>query len=149
MALAVHVVAVSERETPPGEEPIEWRLITTEPVDTVDQVLRIVEWYRTRWVIEEFFKALKTGCAYEKRQLESLATLVIALALLAPIAWQLLLLRHLARRTPAGPRDGRAVVASAARAASGTRRRTARGAADAPRRASRDRTIGWSSQTEW
>lgn len=102
LALAVHVIAVREIAPPPGEEPVEWRLITTDPVDTVDQVLRIVEWYRTRWMIEEFFKALKTGCAYEKRQLESLATLVVALALLAPIAWQLLLLRHLARLAPDG-----------------------------------------------
>lgn len=100
VALAVHVVTVREIATPPGEEPVEWRLITTDAVDTVDQVLRIVDWYRTRWVIEEFFKALKTGCAYEQRQLESLATLVVALALLAPIAWQLLLLRHLARLAP-------------------------------------------------
>ena len=53
-------------------------------------------------MIEEFFKALKTGCAYEKRQLESLATLLVALALLAPIAWQLLLLRHVAHRLPDG-----------------------------------------------
>ena len=101
--LAVHVVAVTERGTPPGEEPVQWGLLTTEPIDTADQVLQIVDWYRTRWMIEEFFKALKTGCAYEKRQLESLATLLVALALLAPIAWQLLLLRHLARRAPDGP----------------------------------------------
>lgn len=99
-ALDVHVVYAWEAAVPPGEEPVEWRLITTEPVDTVDQVLRIVDWYRTRWLIEEFFKALKTGCAYETRQLESLQTLLIALALLAPIAWQLLLLRHLARAAP-------------------------------------------------
>lgn len=102
LTLAVQVVTVREIAPPPGEEPIEWRLITTDPVDTVDQVRRIVEWYRTRWMIEEFFKALKTGCAYEKRQLESFTTLVVALALLAPIAWQLLLLRHLARLAPDG-----------------------------------------------
>ena len=77
--------------------PDEWRLITTEPIDTVAQVTQIVEWYRARWLIEEFFKCLKTGCAYEKRQLESFETLLIALAFLIPIAWQLLLLRHLAR----------------------------------------------------
>lgn len=99
-ALAVNVVYVWEVAAPPGEEPVAWRLITTEPVATVDQVLQIVEWYRTRWLIEEFFKALKTGCASEKRQLESLDTLLVALALLAPIAWQLLLLRHLARAIP-------------------------------------------------
>jgi hypothetical protein len=62
-----------------------------------------VGWYRSRWLIEEFFKALKTGCAYEKRQLESLDTLLVALALLAPIAWQLLVLRHLARTLPDAP----------------------------------------------
>ena len=98
--LAVHVVYGWEVEPPPGEAPVEWRLITTEPIDTIDQVQRIVDSYRTRWLIEEFFKALKTGCAYEKRQLESLDTLLVALALLAPIAWQLLLLRHLARTLP-------------------------------------------------
>jgi IS4 transposase len=101
--LAVHVVSVWEVGAPPGTTPVEWRLITTEPIDTVEQVTRIVDWYRTRWLIEEFFKCLKTGCAYEKRQLESLDTLLVALALLAPIAWQLLLLRHLARELGDAP----------------------------------------------
>jgi hypothetical protein len=99
-SLAVNVVYASETDPPAGEAPIEWRLVTTEPIDTTEQVLRIVEWYRTRWLIEEFFKCLKTGCAYEKRQLESLDTLLVALALLAPIAWQLLLMRYLARESP-------------------------------------------------
>jgi hypothetical protein len=98
--LTVHIVYAWEVNAPPDTEPIEWRLMTTEPIDTVDQILQIVDWYRTRWLIEEFFKALKTGCAYEKRQLESLHTLLVALALLAPIAWRLLLLRHLAREVP-------------------------------------------------
>jgi hypothetical protein len=102
-ALAVNVVYVWEVEPPPGEEPVAWRLITQEPISTVEDVLRIVDIYRTRWLIEEFFKALKTGCAYEKRQLESLHTLLVALALLAPVAWQLLLLRHLAHKTPDVP----------------------------------------------
>lgn len=110
-SLAVNVVYAWEIDPPAGEPPLEWRLVTTEPIDTVEQVLRIVEWYRTRWLIEEFFKCLKTGCAYEKRQLESLDTLLVALALLAPIAWQLLLMRHLARELP----DVDATVALTAR----------------------------------
>ena len=103
-SLTVHVVYGWEVDPPPGEVPVEWRLVTTEPIDTVDQVLQVVDAYRTRWLIEEYFKALKTGCAYEQRQLESLDTLLVALGLLAPIAWQLLLVRHLARdhaETPA------------------------------------------------
>ena len=110
-ALTVHVVYAWEVDPPAGDKPVEWRLITTEPIDTVAQVMRVIDAYRTRWLIEEFFKCLKTGCAYEKRQLESFDTLLIALALLAPIAWQLLLLRHLARETP----DTSACVALTAR----------------------------------
>jgi hypothetical protein len=102
-AVAVNVVFCWEVDPPPGEAPVEWWLLTTEPVDTTEQLLQIVTWYRTRWLIEEFFKCVKTGCAYEKRQLESLGTLMIALALLAPIAWQLLVLRHLARELPTAP----------------------------------------------
>jgi hypothetical protein len=109
--VAVNVVFAWEAQPPPGETPVEWWLITTEPIDTIDHVLQIVEWYRTRWLIEEFFKCLKTGCAYERRQLESLDTLLVALALLAPIAWQLLLMRHLARELP----ETRATVALTAR----------------------------------
>ena len=105
--VAINVVFGTEAHPPAGETPVEWWLVTTEPIDTVDDVLQIVEWYRTRWLIEEFFKCLKTGCAYEKRQLESLDTLLVALALLAPIAWQLLLMRHLAREHP----ETRATVA--------------------------------------
>ena len=103
VTLAVNVVYAWEVSPPVGEPPVEWWLVTTEPVETAEQILRVVDWYRTRWLIEEFFKCLKTGCAYEKRQLESLDTLLVALALLAPIAWQLLLLRHLARALPDAP----------------------------------------------
>jgi hypothetical protein len=99
----VNVVFGWEADPPPGETPVEWWLLSTEPIDTPAQVLQIVAWYRTRWLIEEFFKCVKTGCAYEKRQLESLDTLLIALALLAPIAWQLLVLRHLTRAIPTAP----------------------------------------------
>ncbi|MGH9255857.1 MAG: IS4 family transposase, partial [Vicinamibacterales bacterium] len=98
--VALNVVFGWEAEPPSGETPVEWWLVTTEPIDTIEDVLQIVEWYRTRWLIEEFFKCLKTGCAYEQRQLESFDTLLVALALLAPIAWQLLLMRHLARNLP-------------------------------------------------
>ena len=101
--LPVNIVCVRERDAPPGVTPVEWRLVTTEPIETPEQTLRVVDWYRTRWVIEEYFKALKTGCAYEKRQLESLHTWRVALALLAPIAWRLLRLRHLAREAPDTP----------------------------------------------
>jgi Transposase DNA-binding/Transposase DDE domain len=95
--LTLNVVHVIEREPPEGEEPIQWRLWTTEPVSTAAEVLEVVDAYRCRWVIEEYFKALKTGCAIESRQLESHAALVNALAVYVPIAWKLLTLRTISR----------------------------------------------------
>jgi Transposase DNA-binding/Transposase DDE domain len=101
--LKVNVVHVREVDAPPEDEPIDWRLVTTEPIERLDQVVVVVDHYRTRWLIEEFFKALKTGCAVEKRQLESSRAILNALAIFAPIAWQLLLLRRLAREPELRP----------------------------------------------
>ncbi|WP_437486863.1 transposase [Sorangium sp. So ce1014] len=78
-------------------------LLTSEPVESDAQMAQLVDWYRARWMVEEFFKALKTGCAYEERQIEDLHGLRNVLALFAPIAWQLLLLRSEARRAPEQP----------------------------------------------
>ncbi len=96
--LALNVVWVREIDVVPEHEPVEWTLMTTEPIDTEEQILAVVDAYRNRWKIEELFKALKTGCAYEKRQLGSYRTLVNALALLLPIAWNLLRLRTIAQQ---------------------------------------------------
>jgi len=101
--LELSVVHVYEPNPPKGQPAVEWLLLTTEPVTTLEQALQVIDWYRARWVIEEYFKALKTGCAYEKRQLETLAALLNALALLAPTAWALLRLRSVARDTPDAP----------------------------------------------
>jgi hypothetical protein len=104
-SLPVHLVCVHELDAPADVEPVTWVLMTTEPIDTPRQLREIVEIYRTRWLIEELFKALKTGCAFEKRQLESYETLSNALGIFLPIAWHLLLLRHHARTTPDEPAE--------------------------------------------
>lgn len=102
-AIDVNVVRVYERDPPSDQPPIEWVLVTSEAVDTVDNVAAIVDAYRARWLIEEYFKAVKTGCAYESRQLESVATLKNMLGVLAVIAWRLLLLRSIQRTAPETP----------------------------------------------
>jgi hypothetical protein len=97
--LALNVVEVIELEPPAGEEPIEWCLYTTEPIGTPAAVAAVVDHYRARWRLEEYFKALKTGCSIEKRQLTDFDALMRALALFIPIAWHLLALRTAAHRT--------------------------------------------------
>lgn len=99
----VNVVHVFEKNPPADEPPTEWLLYTSEPIASTEQVLSVVDIYRARWGIEEYFKALKTGCSYETRQLESYKTLDTCLALFTPIAWLMLLLRWASRTTPDAP----------------------------------------------
>ena len=102
-SIQLNFVHVREIDTNGSEPPVDWVLATTEPIESVADIERVVDIYRSRWVIEEFFKALKTGCDYEQRQLESEHTLTNALAIFIPIAWQLLLLRSLSREDAGAP----------------------------------------------
>ena len=101
--LELNLVHVIEVNPPAGEPPVEWLLYTTLPVDSREQVEDIVDKYRTRWVIEEFNAALKSGCAYEEREFASRDALLTMLAMSLPIACELLWLRSRARTNPDAP----------------------------------------------
>jgi hypothetical protein len=101
--ISLNVIHVFERKPPRGEPAVEWFLLTNLPIESDDDIAFAVDCYRARWTIEEYFKALKTGCQYERRQLESAHSLLNALAILAPVAWRLLLLRQLARAPQRAP----------------------------------------------
>lgn len=103
ISIEIQVVHVIERDPPDGDEPIEWLLFTNLPAATASDVDVVVDAYHARWLIEELFKALKSGCAFEKRQLESPRTVTNALAVFLPIAWLLLRLRHVSRADPERP----------------------------------------------
>jgi hypothetical protein len=108
--LTLNVVHVSEPAPPEGCEPVEWLLYTREPVDTDEQIFQVADDYRSRWVIEEFFKALKTGCAYEKRQHETKDALLNALGIFIPIAWSLLNMRTISREKASTSRPAHDVL---------------------------------------
>jgi hypothetical protein len=84
---------------------VEWLLVTTRPVETLDQALEIIAWYARRWTVEEFHKAWKTGCRAEQRQLEEADWLIPLLGALAIVAVRLLGLRDAARRDGGAPVD--------------------------------------------
>jgi Transposase DNA-binding/Transposase DDE domain len=101
--ISLRLVHVVEIDPPDGEAPVEWQLLTTEPIDTAEDVLRVVDIYRARWTIEELFKALKTGCEFEKRQFRSYDALCRLLAIMLPVAWRLLRIRAASRVAPQRP----------------------------------------------
>jgi DDE family transposase len=55
------MVDVRETSTAEGGKAIHWRLLTTHPVTNIAEARRIIELYRMRWVVEEYFHTQKTG----------------------------------------------------------------------------------------
>lgn len=98
--LPIWVVRVWEGDPPAGEEALEWILLTSLPTETCEQAWLRVDWYRCRWVVEEYHQCLKTGCRLEERPLRTLGRLLRLLGWLSPIAVHLLQLRDLARLAP-------------------------------------------------
>ena len=96
----VHAVFAHEDAPPEGEDPISWMLVTTVPVCDVEDALKIISWYATRWTIETLFKVLKSGCNVEKRQLETYDRLRRCLAVDIVVAWYILYLTMVGRDTP-------------------------------------------------
>lgn len=94
----LNFIEVKEPNPPAGQPAVHWRLATTEPIDTAEQIERIVDIYRRRWLVEEYFKAIKTGCAFEKRALRTANSVLTALAIFSAIAWRMLLLRWAERQ---------------------------------------------------
>jgi hypothetical protein len=101
-SLQLNVVHVTEVNPPDDEAGVEWLIYTTEPITSQKDIERIVDMYRSRWTIEEFFHALKTGCIYEEREFEDRSALLNILALLLPVACMMLWIRSQARANPQG-----------------------------------------------
>jgi hypothetical protein len=98
--IAMNVVYVVEVDAPKGVTPISWVLLTSLPAKTYDQAWIVIEHYERRWLVEEYHKALKTGCRVTKRQLKDAGRLEPMVALMSVVAVRLLRLKSLARTSP-------------------------------------------------
>ena len=96
----VNVVWVRETKPPAGEEPVEWILLTSLPVDTFEQACLVADYYACRWQIEIYFKVLKSGCQVEKLQLQTADRIKPCLAIYMIVAWRVLYTTMLGRECP-------------------------------------------------
>lgn len=99
-ATTVRAALVREVDPPAGEEPVQWLLLTSLPVASAEQVRQVIEYYCVRWMIEVFFRVLKSGCRIEQRQFESLDRLLACLAVYLTVAWRTLYVCRLGRSDP-------------------------------------------------
>ncbi len=99
-ALAVTAILAREEDPPAGVKPIEWRLLSNRLAETLEAVVELIEWYRRRWLVEVFFRVLKSGCKVEALQLGTLERLERALVIYLIIAWRILHLVTWGRNCP-------------------------------------------------
>lgn len=99
-SVKVYCVCTSEINPHAGVAPLNWVLLTTMPVESLDDALYVINAYSCRWVIEEFHKTLKSGCNVEGLQLESLESMLPAIGVLSVVAWRVLYITKFARQSP-------------------------------------------------
>jgi hypothetical protein len=90
----MYAVSACEIDAPAGvEQPLDWLLLTSEPVTSLADALKVIDRYRRRWLIEEYHKAQKTGCRLEQSQLEDRDAFIRLAAITGLVAARLLQLR--------------------------------------------------------
>jgi hypothetical protein len=98
--VTVNVVLVSEVNPPSDDVAVEWLLITTLPIGTLEQVQTVIQYYTVRWMIEIVFRTLKSGCRIEKRRFETAKRVVACLAVYLIVTWRTLFVCRLGRSCP-------------------------------------------------
>lgn len=97
-SVIINAVLCVEEEPPNGEEPVTWLLLTTLPIHTEEEAVKVVNYYLCRWEIETFFNVLKNGCKIEERELQTRNRLETMISLFMIVAWRVIFLMNLGRQ---------------------------------------------------
>lgn len=99
----INLYAISAKEITEGleiKEPINWNLVTTLPIESLENAIYAVKTYAKRWLIERFHYTLKEGCKIEELQFEEAERIDKAIATYTIIAWRLMYITYLSRILP-------------------------------------------------
>lgn len=80
-------------------DPIDWKLITNLPVESIEDAAEKLQWYALRWKIEVFFKILKSGCKVEESKLRTAEALCKLVAIYSVMAWRVFWMTMLNRES--------------------------------------------------
>lgn len=97
-SVAIHALLCVEENPPKGADPVTWLLLTTLPISTKEEALKIIQYYLCRWEIETFFNVLKNGCKIEERELQTRERLESMTTLFMIVAWRVMFLMNLGRQ---------------------------------------------------
>lgn len=98
--ISINVVLATEIDPPEGDAPVEWLLLTSLPIETIEQIRTVIQYYCVRWLIEVFFRTLKSGCRIESRRFEHIDRMFPCLAIYLIVTWRTLFVCRLGREFP-------------------------------------------------
>jgi hypothetical protein len=98
--ITVWAVYAHEESAPKGVDPLSWMLLSTMPVTSFEDAIERIAWYVLRWVVELFFKTMKSGCRVEDRQLQTRERLEKCIAVDCIVAWRVMFLTTMGREVP-------------------------------------------------
>jgi len=94
---AIKCYGIYCKEKGKRKDGLEWFLLTSEAIDSLEQARTIVGYYEARWKVEEFHKAWKSGgTQVEKLRMQSAGNIERMAVILAFVAVRLLQLREVA-----------------------------------------------------
>lgn len=98
------VIEVKEKEKREGKEQLRWVLFTNLELQTKEDALRVINYYRLRWQVESYFKVLKDGCCHvEHASLRSFEKLEKYVMCFSIIAWRMFWMKFLFHTDPGLP----------------------------------------------
>lgn len=98
-SIEMNAILVTEVDPPKGEQ-VHWLLLTTLPINSIEEIKKIILLYSRRWTIELFFKTLKSGCGIDSHRLQECSRIENYIALAMIIAWRVMLATYLPREYP-------------------------------------------------
>ena len=101
--LALSVIYAKESGKPKGRDPVDWKLITNLPVDSLSDAIEKLSWYSLRWKIEVFHKILKSGCKAEESKLRTSERLVNLISIFCIVSWRIFWMTMINRTAPQAP----------------------------------------------
>lgn len=96
----LNVIYLKEINPPNDEKPVNWCLLTSLPINSLEEIQTVIKYYLCRWEIEVFFKTYKSGCKVEEKSLRSAERLFPLFTMLLIVAWRVNYLLHLSRVMP-------------------------------------------------
>lgn len=98
--ISLNAIYLKEIDPPEGEKPLIWCLLTSLPIDSLENIMKVVKYYLCRWEIEVFFKTYKSGCKVEEKSLRSAERLYPLFSFFLIVAWRINFLLHMSRVNP-------------------------------------------------